>query len=98
MNNSSALDWASSTFRSFAVSSTRYLEEAAELLKQNGRSRQRRMVSFNLTFMVVVKYKSLCFYLVIRLVILRIHFGVVNTQIIPPPTILNGSNSGNSFD
>ena len=33
---------------------------------------------FNLTFVVVVKYKSSCLYLVIRLLILRIHFGVVN--------------------
>ena len=30
--------WASSTFRRIAVSSTRYLEEPAELPKQNGRS------------------------------------------------------------
>ena len=33
---------------------------------------------FNLTFVFVVKYKSSCLYLVIRLLILRIHFGVVN--------------------
>ena len=33
---------------------------------------------FNLTFVFVVKYTSSCLYLVIRLLILRIHFGVVN--------------------
>ena len=33
---------------------------------------------FNLTFVFVVKYKSSCLYLVIRLLIFRIHFGVVN--------------------
>ena len=40
---------------------------------------------FNLTFVFVVKYKSSCLYLVIRLLILKIHFGVVNTQLIPLP-------------
>ena len=33
---------------------------------------------FNLTFVFVVKYKSSCLYFVIRLLILKIHFGVVN--------------------
>ena len=39
-----------------------------------------RVESFNLTFIFVVKYKSSRFYLVIRLLILRIHFGVVNIR------------------